>query len=206
MRANASRYRNFPSSRYQNIRRAHLGPGQQNCLVGWINVDANFISSRPDIWSDLRFKLPFPENYLDCIYSHHVIEHLPNLDSHFHEMYRCLKPGGFIRVGGPHGDNAMQAMKEGFHDWFGNWPVKRLSMGGRFENFIFCKGEHLTILTESFLTELSEDAGFEEIQVYAPGETGHPEMISEDVFSLEPNSSPNLPRTLMIEARKPLVC
>jgi len=83
--------------------------------------------------------------------------------------------------------------------------VERSSIGGRFENFIFCKGEHLTILTESFLTELSKDAGFDEVQIYAPGKTGFPEVITEDVLSLEPNDYPSQPKTLMIEARKPLV-
>ena len=94
-------------------------------------------------------------------------------------------------------------MHDGLHDWFGDWPTKRQSIGGRFENFIFCKGEHLTILTESFLIELAEQAGFEDIQKCAPGETGNPEIITEDVINLEPNSNPELPQTLMIEARKP---
>lgn len=36
-----------------------------------------------------------------------MIERLPNLDFHSREMYRCLVPGGSIRVGEPHGDNAI---------------------------------------------------------------------------------------------------
>jgi len=205
MRMNGFRHRIFPSSRSQNTLRAHLGPGRQRHLDEWINVDANIITCRPDIWADLRFKLPFPDNYLDCIYSHHVIEHLRDLDFHISEMFRCLKPGGLVRIGGPHGDSAMKAMIDGWYEWFGDWPIERRSMGGRFENFIFCKGEHLTILTESFLTELLRDAGFEDIQVCAPGETRNPDMISRCVLSLEPNIIPELPRTLMIEARKSII-
>lgn len=204
MRLNALRHRLLPNSSRRKFRRAHLGPGQRNYLNGWINVDANLVSSKPDVWADLRFKLPFPDDQLDCIYSHHVIEHLPNLDFHFREMFRCLKPGGVIRVGGPHGDNAMRAMQDGLHDWFGDWPLNRQSMGGRFENFIFCKGEHLTILTESFLIELAEQAGFEDVRICTPGETEHPEVISKEVVAFEPNTNPGLPTTLMIEASKPL--
>lgn len=203
MRANAARHRLFPPQISSEIQRAHLGPGQQNYLAGWINVDANLITSRLDIWADLRFKLPFRDLSLDCIYSHHVIEHLPDLDFHFREMYRCLKPGGCIRVGGPHGDNAMAAMREERHDWFGDWPQNRRSIGGRFENFIFCKGEHLTILTESFLRELAEDSGFKDIRVENPGETGFPGVISKDVLAYEPNPTPDIPKTLLIEASKP---
>ncbi len=203
MRINAIRFRHFPMHAGRDFLLAHLGPGQRNYIPGWINVDANLVSSKPDIWADLRFKLPFPDNFLDCIYSHHVIEHLPNLDFHFFEMFRCLKPGGVIRVGVPHGDNAMQAMMDERYEWFGDWPVKRKSIGGRFENFIFCKGEHLTILTRSFLTELSADAGFEEIKVCSPGETIHSEIFSKQVLDLEPNTTPDLPKTLIIEAKKP---
>lgn len=204
MRLNSLRYQHFPISNNQNLQCAHLGPGQKNYITNWINIDANLVSSRPDIWADLRFKLPFPDEFLDCIYSHHVIEHLPNLDNHFHEMFRVLTPGAVLRIGGPHGDNAMQAMQEGLYEWFGDWPTKRHSMGGRFENFIFCKGEHLTILTKSFLIELAEQAGFEDIQICNPGETSYPEIITKDILALEPNNNYDLPHTLIIEAKKPL--
>lgn len=202
MRANAIRHRLFSSA--SGTRKVQLGPGERNYLAGWVNVDANVLTAKADIWSDLRHKLPFRNNSVDCIYSHHVVEHLPDLDAHFAEMFRCLKPGGAIRVGGPHGDNAIQAMLSGRADWFGDWPRTRKSIGGRFENFIFCKGEHLTILTESFLTELAQDAGFEEIRVTRPRQTGMPEWFAEQVLELEPNSTPDLPSTLIIEARKPL--
>lgn len=202
MRINAARHRMLPRKRGSPIR-VHLGPGQRNYLEGWVNVDANLISSRPDIWADLRFKLPFRDNQVDVFYSHHVIEHLPDLDSHFREMYRCLRRGGMIRVGGPHGDNAIAAMAAGRADWFGDWPRKRRSLGGRFENFIFCRGEHLTILTESFLRELAEDAGFQDVRVCSPGKTGFPGAFDENVFEREPNPTPDLPNTLLIEGRKP---
>ena len=139
MRLNALRYRHFPISNNQPLQCAHLGPGQKNYLTGWINVDANLVTSRPDIWADFRFKLPFADSQLDCIYSHHVIEHLPNLDFHFNEMFRCLKPGALMRVGGPHGDNAIQAMQDGLHDWFGDWPSKRKSMGGALKISFFAR-------------------------------------------------------------------
>jgi predicted SAM-dependent methyltransferase len=201
MRMNAARYRFVSRKQIQPIR-VHLGPGQRNYLDGWVNVDANLISSRPDIWADLRYKLPFADEQIDAFYSHHVIEHLPDLDYHFREMYRCLKPGGTIRVGGPHGDNAIAAMAAGRHDWFGDWPRNRRSLGGRFENFIFCRGEHLTILTESFLRELAEDAGFKDFTVCSPKQTRFPDVYGDDVFEREPNPTPELPSTLLIEARK----
>lgn len=203
MRANAVRHRLLPSA-LRESQRAHLGPGQRNYLSGWVNVDANLISSRPDVWCDLRFKLPFPNESLHTIYSHHVIEHLPNLDFHFRDMFRCLRRGGIIRVGGPHGDNAMHAMKNGLHDWFGDWPTSRRSLGGRFENFIFCKGEHLTILTESFLHELCQDAGFKDVQTQPPRRSKYPDIFDAAVLDMEPCNNYKLPQTLLVEASKPL--
>lgn len=204
MRVNSFRYRVYPKYNSSSTRFVHLGPGQKNYLCGWINVDANLVSSKPDIWADLRYKLPFPDSSVDAIYSHHVIEHLPDLDFHFSEMYRCLVPGGSIRVGGPHGDNAIEAMLAGQHDWFGDWPTQRSSIGGRFENFIFCKGEHLTILTKSFLFELAEQAGFDNVEIVLPGETNYPQSISQSVLELEEVVTDKLVKTLLIEAKKPL--
>jgi SAM-dependent methyltransferase len=204
MRLNAASHRAFPRRVGKAAPvRVHLGPGQRNYLEGWVNVDANLVSSKPDIWADLRFRLPFPDDTVDCFYSHHVIEHLPDLDHHFRELFRCLKPGGVVRVGGPHGDNAMAAMQQGRSEWFGDWPTKRTSLGGRFENFIFCKGEHLTILTESFLFEIAANAGFTTVQVVAPRATAHPALFTADALGLEPEDDPSLPHTLLIEARKP---
>lgn len=201
MRLNAARHRLVPLS-LRRSRRAHLGPGQKNYIGGWINVDANLFTSRPDVWADLRYKLPFPDASLDAIYSHHMIEHLPDLDFHFRDMFRCLRAGGVIRVGGPHGDNAMKAMLAGLHQWFGDWPTRRRSLGGRLENFVFCKGEHVTILTESFLRELAEDAGFADIQTHLPRQTSYPEIFDASISILEDVNDEQPARTLLVEARK----
>jgi predicted SAM-dependent methyltransferase len=203
MRLNSARHRAIPLV-LRHSRRAHLGPGQHNYLDGWINVDANVISAKHDVWADLRFRLPFPSESLDAVYSHHVIEHLPDLDRHFHELFRCLRPGAVLRVGGPHGDNAIKAFVEQDLGWFGDWPTRRSSIGGRFENFIFCKSEHLTILTESFLRELAEGVGFVDFRVATPGKTHYPEYFGNEVMVVEPNDRPDRPNTLLIEARKPM--
>ena len=205
MRINAIRHRLRPSLCPQGGNFVHLGPGRYNYIAGWINVDANLVSAKPDIWADLRFKLPFPDSSVNAVYSHHVIEHLPDLDFHFADMFRCLIPGGILRVGGPHGDHAIQALVDHRYDWFSDWPTHRTSIGGRFENFIFCKGEHLTILTESFLIELAQQAGFKDVKVTLPRETHYPEIISEKVLCYEEKRDDKPVRTVLIEARKPSI-
>src|SRR5579872_6817919 len=103
MRINGWRHRLLQSARPGQ--KVHLGPGQGNYLDGWINLDANFISAKIDLWADASGKLPFRAGSIDAFYSHHVIEHFPDakLADHFSEMFRCLRPGGVIRVGGPNG-------------------------------------------------------------------------------------------------------
>jgi predicted SAM-dependent methyltransferase len=186
--------------------KVHLGPGQQNYLAGWVNVDANVVSAKLDVWSDLRDALPFRDGTVDAFYSHHVIEHLPDARLPFHlaEMYRCLKPNGMVRIGGPNADTAIRKFLENDHAWFADFPDARNSIGGRFANFVLCRGEHLTILTRSYLEELLAQSGFVEPRVCAPvTETTEPRLFGPEVLSQEFESTPDAPHTLLIEARKP---
>jgi predicted SAM-dependent methyltransferase len=203
MRANGALYRAFLAPR-DGIVKVHLGPGQRNYLPGWINVDANMFTAKCDVWADMRCPLPFRNATVDVFYSHHVIEHLPDLAFHFRELYRCLKPGGVFRIGGPNGDVAIKKFADGDADWFIDFPDCRSSVGGRFENFIFCRQEHLTILTYSWLHEVAVAAGFEAIHARQPGRsTGFAQFIDPGVLAMEPEATPEFPHTLIIEGRKP---
>ena len=149
MRFNGFLYQYLRAPTKENLK-VHLGPGQRNYLRGWVNIDANMFTGKCDVWADLRNRLPFKGESVSCMYSHHVIEHLPDILDHFNDVYRCLKPGGVYRVGGPNGDSAIQKFIAKDMGWFSDFPDKRNSIGGRFENFIFCRGEHITILVYNF--------------------------------------------------------
>ena len=186
--------------------RVQLGPGQKNYLHGWINVDANIFTSKADVWADLRNRLAFRDGTVDAFYSHHVVEHLPDalLPFHFREMYRCLKPGGVFRVGGPNADEACRQYVQGNSEWFSDFPDRRKSVGGRLANFILCRGEHLTILTPSYLEEIATGAGFVNFRLCRPCvETNHPDHFDENVLGLEHESTPGIPHTLIVEGQKP---
>jgi predicted SAM-dependent methyltransferase len=204
MRANALRHRLLQSRVRPS--KVHLGPGQRNYLNGWTNIDANFLSAKIDIWADIKARLPLRSGAVEAFYSHHVIEHLPDrlLPFHFSEMFRSLKPGGMIRVGGPNADMAIRKFEEHDLDWFSDFPDPRRSIGGRFANFILCRGEHLTILTSSYLRELAENAGFDQISFCGPAQDTHfPSVFDEEVLNKEWESTPDFPHTLIMEARKP---
>lgn len=207
MKCNGALFCAFRAPR-KGIVKVHLGPGQKKYIDGWINVDANCFTAKCDVWADLRNKLPFPYQSVDAIYSHHMIEHLPDslLPFHFAEMYRCLKTGGCIRIAGPNGDSAIRKFIEGDNEWFGDWPDKRRSAGGRMVNFLLCRNEHTVILTYSYLKELAEDAGFVNIVQCRPHfETKHPDLINSRVLETEIEKPVReFPDTLVIECEKPI--
>lgn len=201
MRLNALLYRRFRQN--GEPIRAHLGCGQKNYIPGWVNVDANFISAKIDLWANLEQGLPFRDGSVERIYSFHVIEHLPDnaLAQHFREMYRVLMPGGVIRVGGPDIDNACAKLVANDAAWFSDFPDKRASVGGRFANFVFCRNEHLTVLTRSYLEELACKAGFTGIRFCGPvRETAY---FDRQVLDLEYEDDYEFPHSILVEARKP---
>ncbi len=203
MKVNGSLYKALRAPKSGKVR-AHLGPGQQHYLDGWVNIDANTFTGKCDVWANLIDGIPMRDASVDAIYSHHVIEHLPDLNAHFREMYRCLKPGGVFRVGGPNGDMAIRKYVEGDADWFDGFPDARESIGGKFENFIFCRQEHLTILTPSYLEEVAHRAGFVDLrQVHPCRETSYPEVFDAQVMGVEWEPTPETPHTLLMEGRKP---
>jgi predicted SAM-dependent methyltransferase len=209
MRVNGVVYRALWAPRTGNgsFVKVHLGPGQKNYLTNWINVDANFVTAKCDVWANLEHPLPFRENSVDVFYSHHVIEHLPDsmLVEHFRQMFHCLKPGGMIRAGGPNGDMAVRKYLEGDASWFGNFPDHHESIGGKLKNFIFCRNEHQTILTPSYLKEVAMAAGFERLTICIPGKTTtNPRAITKDILATEAWSSPIEPHTLLVECYKPV--
>lgn len=202
MWANGWVFRNFRFTSNDSVQ-VHLGPGQKNYLDGWLNLDANIFTAKCDLWVDLRNALPFPNGTVDAFYSHHVVEHLPDLRFHFAEVCRCLRSGGVYRVGGPNGDSAIKKFVEKDGAWFPDWPDVRSSIGGKFENFIFCEREHVTILTYSYLEELMTEAGFRHVQACLPArDTGYPEIFCS-CLEKESESDFDSPHTLIVEGRKP---
>ena len=99
-------------------------------------------------------------------------------------------------------DMAIAKFIENDHDWFNDWPDKYDSIGGRFADFIFCRNEHLTILTQSLLVELATRSGFDEVKKHLPI-TGidHAELFV-DCMAKEHERTPEAPHTLLLEMQK----
>ena len=200
---NSFRLKYLNSFKKNSVLKLHLGPGKRNYIDGWINIDANMFSGKCDLWLDLRYKLPFKNSSVHYCYSHHVIEHLPSMKSHFVDIFRILKSGGIYRLGGPNGDVAIKKFIENDSDWFDNFPDKRNSIGGKFENFIFCRNEHSTILTFSYLKEILEAVGFVNIKKYLPTKETQKPKVFDQCLNFESENDFENPHTLILEVGKP---
>lgn len=70
-------------------------------IDGWHNLD--IIKHPGVIQTNLAHGIPFANNSVDAIRSEHFLEHLTLLEGKYviKESYRCLKPGGVIRIAVP---------------------------------------------------------------------------------------------------------
>lgn len=80
---------------------AHLVFGEQSIDVG-LDVKNSRIAETVS-WPAYKqvvtydgLKIPFPDNHFGSIISNCVFEHLPDLSGNLAEMYRVLKPGGYL--------------------------------------------------------------------------------------------------------------
>ncbi len=183
--------------------KVQLGPGKKCYLHGWLNVDSNAFTAKIDLWANLANRLPFRPGSVSALYSFSVLQHLPfsRIEPLLKEMYRCMAPGGYVRLGAIHAGNAAKAYVENRADWFGVYPIEHRSLGGRFENFLLCAGDIFRFFDFGYMRELLAGAGFTEVMESAPGRTAFPGIFGEAV-KMEEETSPDLPHHVVVEMRK----
>jgi predicted SAM-dependent methyltransferase len=187
----------FRKNRFQDAC-INIGCGPKY-IEGMINVDGNLFRKK-DLWLDVTLGLPFPDNSARGIYASHVMEHFNIKDARrlLGEFYRVLKPGGGLRIVVPSLEYAIHAFSTNAIAQLPEWPDKYSSIGGRFNNFLLCAGQHRLMFDLSFLQELLSEARFLSIVSGSP--------YQSDCFSpqqLQFESDPALlDKSLYIEASK----
>ena len=86
---------NAPSPRLLDI-----GCGQSPS-EGFVGVDLHSPLEgieKADLYS---YPWPYPDGSVDYFRASHFLEHVPDWDAHFIEVYRCLKDGGYYEIVSP---------------------------------------------------------------------------------------------------------
>lgn len=79
--------------------RLNIGAGV-TFIPGFVNID---IASCADVQIDIgKDQLPFDDNSVDLVFSHHTLEHVPEYLFALGEIYRVLKHGGHLLLGVPY--------------------------------------------------------------------------------------------------------
>lgn len=126
-------------------------PYLENAIGFDLSVDRNF--SHPIIKlieADLNLRLPLPDNWFDAVVSTATLEHLADQRSAVKEIYRVLKPGGYLLLTTPR-DRAkliLQFLAAKLH-WLDTAEIM----------------DHKNYLTPRQLAELARQAGFREVKV-----------------------------------------
>jgi len=138
----------------------HLGCGPINAH-GFINIDAQPLPHVHYV-SDVFPLRMFPSDCADLIYASHILEHFPWVKTRevLKEWRRVLKPGGVLRLGVPD----FEVLLDIYKDTNDLGEIRGPLMGGQSDQYNF----HYAVFDERSLTQLLNNAGFDEIRSWDP--------------------------------------
>jgi predicted SAM-dependent methyltransferase len=164
------------------IRRLHWGCGSIT-PAGWVNSDKKG-GPGVDVACDIRSGLPLAADSFDYVVSIHALQDLPYLEvvPALRELHRVLKPGGWLRLGLPDLDRAIQAYVRGDKSYFLVPDREVRSLGGKLSVQMLWYGSLRCMFTGDFVEELLARAGFTSVGGSAFRRTGspHPEIVELD--------------------------
>lgn len=133
---------------------------------GFIGID--LLSPREDVRKIDLYTYPWPieSASVDYFRSSHFLEHVPDWDAHFTEIYRCLKPGGHYEIIAPYyrndrwfqdPDHKQAILHNRFSYLNRHWKkANKIDHYGAAVNFEVYKGVWFELLHEDF-----RDQGFD---------------------------------------------
>lgn len=160
----------------RHVRRLHIGCGEVR-LDGWINAD---MGPRSQLIIDIRRTLPFPANYLERIYSEHVLEHVTYETAirFLREARRVLAPGGILRIAMPDLDDLIEGYCDNWRrfDWV-RWPEHAfIKTRAQMINMAFRWWGHRHLYNREELERALIEAGFTEFRFVDMGTSEHPDL------------------------------
>jgi predicted SAM-dependent methyltransferase len=116
-----------------------------------------------DLTWDVRFRLPFPSDSVEQVYTSHMLEHLSREDMVrlLGDVHRVLRTGGELKIAVPDAALCVRKYLEGdlgrLQALAGSYPLR-----GRMDllNWVAYYGDHRQMFDEENLTKALLDAGF----------------------------------------------
>lgn len=197
------------------FRGLQIGAGS-NRHPGWLHT--NWYPIRPwarkSMFLDATDRFPFDDATFDCIFSEHMIEHVPYSGGAkmLSECFRVLKPGGVLRVSTPDLRAIVRLLSDGLTssemEWrawananyvFSQDPKTAVSI----VNAMVRRWGHQFIYDEETLSAALQSAGFQEMRRYRVGESQTSAMVGIDHASRMPAGLLDA-ESVIVEGLKPL--
>ena len=153
--------------------------------------DVRYAEHRAGVFRRLRYldvtrDWPFQSNRFEAVFSSHVLEHLPLRGARvcLTESYRCLQPGGVLRIAVPDLDKLVAAYRsEQALDWAVNFFEANETTEKNMHHFMYCFDS---------MNAMMREAGFRQVTRRAFQEGQCPDVQHID----------NRPESLFVEAVK----
>lgn len=195
------------------IWKLNLGAGPVG-LKGWLNCDLQH-EKTPNtcIYLDIRERFPFEGQIFDYVFSEHLIEHVPLTQGELFlaECFRCLKPGGRIRIATPdlgrlvagylvQDPASKRYVDRVFADFFRGATTKTpaAALNNIMNNF-----GHRFLYDEQTLRLALANAGFHNMVRQAVGVSDDPELCGIEVHGDSVGPELNEYETMVLEATRP---
>ena len=154
----------------------HIGCGN-NYFDGWINAD---LSPKADLIIFLEKRLPFKKEFLEIIYSEHVLEHVSYKTGLFFlkESYRTLKKRGVLRVAMPDLEDCVRAYWDNdwkSRDWVKLYPIQTKA---QMLNMAFREWGHQHLYDKEELERALIEAGFKRYKFFKNGESDYENLAN----------------------------
>gem|GEM_PF-872408 len=161
--------------------RLQIGSGPHP-VEGWLNSD--LLSG--EVYLDLLFKLPLPDESFAYAYGEHVIEHLPEQRGlrALEELHRILRPGGVLRMTTPdlqkiiglYEDRSPHISRADYARFLDEASRNRHDRACQIFNTFMYSWGHRFIYDAEELTAKLELAGFTDVVRCEPNESSHPAL------------------------------